>query len=74
MYGRRDVDRIANLTSAYFNQMPLTNMIFIDALVDAKLPYLDILKSIDAKIPSDVNAHVVVRGEEDNLFVPSNKS
>ncbi len=67
---KKNVDLISNLTSTYFSQMPATNMAFIDALIEGKQSYLEILQKIEQLVPEEDNSHVVIRGEDDNLFIP----
>jgi hypothetical protein len=68
--GKKNVDLISNLIETYFVDMPRANMVFIDALIEGKATYFDILKKFEGIVPNDRNAHVVIRGEEDNIFNP----
>ena len=67
---KKNIDVVSNLTETFFTEMPITNMVLIDALIAGNDSYRQILQNVDKTVPSAYNAHVVVRGEEDNLFVP----
>ncbi len=67
---KRDIDPIATLNASFFINFAETNALLVKKLVERKDVYLDILKDIQKLQGPVYDASVVIRGEEDNVYVP----